>query len=275
MRFAICNELFEGWDHRRVVEFVADAGYDGLELAPFTFADHVDEVTPARRAEIRRIAEDRGLAITGLHWLLVKPAGLHLLHPEAAVRTRTVDYLRALIDFCADVGGTNLVFGSPNQRSLVEGVRPDDAWLWAREGFYACGEAAAARGVTLCLEALPEDLTNFLNTNAEVIDLVRAIAHPNVRMMIDVKSMCAEAMSIEDNIHACRGWFRHVHANDANLLGPGFGDVDFVPIFAALREQAYEGFVSVEVFDFKPGPEAIATKSLAYMKECLEGGGAA
>lgn len=275
MRFAICNELFEGWDHRRVVEFVADAGYDGLELAPFTFADHVDELTPARRAEIRRIAEDRGLAITGLHWLLVKPAGLHLLHPEAAVRTRTVDYLRALIDFCADVGGTNLVFGSPNQRSLVEGVRPDDAWLWAREGFYACGEAAAARGVTLCLEALPEDLTNFLNTNAEVIDLVRAIAHPNVRMMIDVKSMCAEAMSIEDNIHACRGWFRHVHANDANLLGPGFGDVDFVPILAALRAQAYEGFVSVEVFDFKPGPEAIATKSLAYMKQCLEGGGAA
>lgn len=275
MRFAICNELFEGWDHRRVVDFVADAGYDGLELAPYTFADHVAEVTPAQRTEIRRIAEDRGLAITGLHWLLVKPAGLHLLHPEAAVRTRTVDYLRALIDFCADVGGTNLVFGSPNQRSLVDGVRPDDAWLWAREGFFACGEAAAARGVTLCLEALPEDLTNFLNTNAEVIDLVRAIAHPNVRMMIDVKSMCAEAMPIEDNIHACRGWFRHVHANDANLLGPGFGDVDFVPIFAALKEQAYEGFVSVEVFDFKPGPEAIATKSLAYMKECLEGGGAA
>jgi len=269
MRFAICNELFEGWEHRRVVEFVAQTGYDGLELAPFTFGDHVGEVSADRRVEIRRIAEDHGLAITGLHWLLVKPEGLHLLHPQAAVRNRTVDYLRALIDFCADVGGTNLVFGSPKQRNLDAGVRPDDAWLWARESFFACGEAAAKRGVTLCLEALPEDLTNFLNTNAEVIDLVRAVAHPNVRMMVDVKSMCAEAMPIDDNIRACRGWFRHVHANDANLLGPGFGDVDFRPILGELKEQAYTGFVSVEVFDFTPGPEEIAKRSLAYMRECL------
>lgn len=129
MRFAICNELFEGWDHRRVVEVVAQTGYDGLELAPFTFGEEIRDVTPEKRREIRTVAEDHGLAITRLHWLLVKPEGLHLLHPQAAVRTRTVDHLRALIDFCADVGGTTMVFGSPNQRSLREGVRSDDAWL--------------------------------------------------------------------------------------------------------------------------------------------------
>ena len=42
MKFAICNELFEGWEFDRVCRFVKDAGYDGLEVAPFTLAplDH-------------------------------------------------------------------------------------------------------------------------------------------------------------------------------------------------------------------------------------------
>lgn len=36
MRFAICNELFQGWAHRRVVEFVAATDYEGLEIALFS-----------------------------------------------------------------------------------------------------------------------------------------------------------------------------------------------------------------------------------------------
>ena len=50
------------------------------------------------------------------------------------------------------------------------------------------------------------------------------------------------------------------------LVGPGFGDVDFKPIAAALHEVGYDGYVSVEVFDFTEGPEVIATKSLEYLK---------
>ena len=99
--------------------------------------------------------------------------------------------------------------------------------------------------------------------------MVRAINHPNIRMMLDVKSMCAEPVAVAENIRACAGWFSYVHANDANLMGPGFGDVDFRPILKALTGLAYDGFVSVEVFDFRHGPEATATKSLQYLKACL------
>ena len=271
MKFAICNELFAGWDFARTASFVAGLGYEGLEIAPYALADSVLESSPARRRELKAIAEGAGLEITGLHWLLVKPEGLHVAHAEAAVRQRTVDYLRALIDFCADLGGTILTFGSPKQRSLAPEIGPARGRQHALASFAACGEAAAARGVILCLEALPPDLTNFLNTNAEILALVKEIGHPNIRMMVDVKSMCAERIPLPENLRACRGFFRHVHANDANMKGPGFGAVDFRPILGTLRELSYDGYVSVEVFDYAPDPETIARESLRYMKECLPG----
>jgi len=269
LKFAICNELFQGWDFKQIVRFVSETGYDGLEIAPFTLADSVDEISANRRNEIKKIAIDNGIQITGLHWLLVKPEGLHICHPDAGTRQRTIDYLCHLIDFCADVGGSVMTFGSPNQRNLEPGIDPQQGWQWALESFAACGSTAAGRGVTLCLEALPQDLTNLLNTNAEVIKMVDAINHPNIRMMVDVKSMYSEQISIPENIRNCASYFRYVHANDANLKGPGFGDVDFQPILQALIEVGYNGFVSVEAFDFSPGAEETAKKSLRYMQECL------
>lgn len=269
MKFAICNELFKDWDLQVVINFVADIGYEGLEIAPFTLAETVNNIPAAKRREIKMMAGDAGIVITGLHWLLVKPEGLHIGHPERLIRERTIDYLRQLVDFCADIGGAFMVFGSPNQRNIFPELGQEKGRQYAIEAFANCGESAGSRGVTLCLEALPANLTNFLNSNAEVAALIKEINHPNVQMMLDVKSMCAESISIPENIRSCQGLFKYVHANDANLKGPGFGDTDFKPIFKTLTDMDYQGFVSVEVFDFTPDPKTIAIESLRYMSECL------
>src|SRR5262245_238427 len=98
-RFAICNETFGDWPWERVCKFVAGSGYDGIEIAPFTFAPDVRELSAARRAEIARVAQEAGLPVVGLHWLMVSPEGLHIHSRDAATRQRTVDYLRALVHF--------------------------------------------------------------------------------------------------------------------------------------------------------------------------------
>jgi sugar phosphate isomerase/epimerase len=78
--------------------------------------------------------------------------------------------------------------------------------------------------------------------------------------------MCSEAKPIPQVIRETWPNFAHFHANDQNLKGPGFGEVDYKPIAAALKEVGYQGYVSVEVFSFDEGAEAIATRSLEYLK---------
>ncbi len=267
LRYAICNELFENWAVDAVFRFAAETGYDAVELAPFTLAPSIYELSAERRQAIARSARAHGVEIAGLHWILVGPPGLHVSHPDPLVRGRTVSYLEALIRACADLGGKVLVFGSPKSRDVVAGMTYDQARKLALDTFGSCARAAEAAGVTFCLEPLAPDSTNFMTSAAEVVGLVEQIGSPGLRMILDVKSMCSEATSPPELIRTAAPYVAHFHANDANLRGPGFGSVDFVPIFRALAEVGYAGYVSVEVFDFKPDPETIARESLRYMRE--------
>ena len=88
---------------------------------------------------------------------------------------------------------------------------------------------------------------------------------PAMSIILDVKAMSSEGRPVPETIRQSGGRFAYFHANDANLKGPGFGDVDFVPIAQALREVGYDGTVSVEVFRFDEGPEEIAVRS----RNCL------
>lgn len=269
MNFAICNELFEGWDFDRVCAFAADAGYAGLELAPFTLAPTIIELSAEQRAELRRTARGHGLEIVGLHWLLAKTEGYHLTSPDPAVRAATADYLIALAEGCRDLGGHVMVFGSPLQRSLPEGVGTTAGYAAAAEVFGRAMPAIADCGVALCIEPLAPAETDFINTCAAGQRLVEMVDHPAFKLHLDVKAMSSEDTPVPDLIRRHAGAAGHFHANDSNLRGPGFGDTDFVPIFAALNEAGYDGWVSVEVFDYTPDPETVASQSLDHMRECV------
>lgn len=265
-KYAICNETFGDWPWERVCATVASTGYDGIELAPFTFGSSVEDLTRADRERIAREAREAGLEIVGLHWLLVSPPGLHINDPEPDVRRRTAEYLRALVHFCGDVGGQVMIFGSPTQRWVGEETPLAQAWDWTAAAFRSVMPDAAARGVTLCMEALPPPESNFILTAAEAAAMVRAVEHPNFHLMLDVKSMCAEERPLPEIIREFCPLVEHFHANDANRRGPGFGDTDFRPIAAALKECGYNRYVSVEVFDYSPDPETIARGSLSALR---------
>ncbi|HEY3788581.1 MAG TPA: sugar phosphate isomerase/epimerase family protein [Urbifossiella sp.] len=268
MKYAICNETFEGWDHARVCERTAELGYTGLEVAPFTLASRITDVNAARRGELRRQAERAGVPIIGLHWLLAKTQGFHLTSPDAAIRKTTGEYLADLARGAADLGGDMLILGSPLQRNLAAGISREQGDELAADTISHCLKILEETKVYLLLEPLTPTDTNFMTSAAEGVALIRKISHPFVKLHLDVKAMSSESIPVPDIIRANAEFLHHFHANDPNLRGPGFGQVDFKPIFQALKDIRYGGWVSVEVFDYTPDPDTIARESIRYMREC-------
>ena len=273
MKISLCNEVLAEFSLERQCEIAAALGYDGLEVAPFTLAEAPKRITSAEAAQIRRTIESFGLQVTGLHWLLVKPTGLSLTSPDAALRDRTLDVMRRLTALCAELGGSVLVHGSPKQRQVAPGDSPEVALQRLQDALRAIAEVAGAHGVTYCIEPLSPRETTLVNTIAAAAEMVQAIDHPNLRTMIDCSAAgSTEATPVADLIDRWlpTGLIAHIQVNDPNRRAPGQGDLRFAPILAALDRNRYGGVVSVEPFDYVPDGIGSAAFAIAYLRGVRE-----
>lgn len=269
MKFAICNETFVDWPFDKAFAFARDCGYTGIEFAPFTMASSVREITSAQRTEVRRQAEQAGLEVVGLHWLLAKTQGYHVTSPDRAIRRATSEYLGDLARCCRDLGGSLMVFGSPLQRNLPPGVSHEQGMLHAAEVFQEVLPILEEQQVTIAIEPLGPAEGNFLNASADGARLAEMVGSVWCRLHLDCKAMSSESTPIPELIQRHAALLAHFHANDPNKLGPGFGELQFEPILGALGKIDYQGWVSVEVFDYTPGVERLARESIDYMRDCL------
>jgi D-psicose/D-tagatose/L-ribulose 3-epimerase len=273
MRITLCNEVIAPMPFPAQCEYAAKLGYDGLEVAPYTLSDEPQRLGSAQIAAARAAAVDAGIAVTGLHWLLVKPAGLSITARDPAVRRRTIDAMLGLIDLCAELGGRYLVHGSPQQRRIEAGDTREAALGRATECFAAVAARAAEAGVVYCVEPLAADATPLINTLAEAAALVKAIGNPALRSMLD----CSAAGRSESEPLAAlvdrwlpEGIIAHVQVNDRNRRGPGQGEQRFAPLFAALLRNRYAGDVAVEPFDYVPDGPGAAARAVGYVRGILE-----
>ncbi len=269
MKLAICNETFRDWPFERAFAFARELGYTGIEFAPFTMNANAYEITREQRAQARRQAEQAGLEVVGLHWLLAFTEGYYLTSPEAEVRSRTSAYLSELAYLCRELGGRVMVLGSPQQRNLLPGVSEEQAMEYAAEVLRAVMPTLEECGVVLALEPLSPQEGDFLLTARAGVQLMQMVDSPHCRLHLDVKAMSSEGQPIADILRENAAHLEHVHANDANRRGPGMGQIDFLPILQALRDIDYSGWISVEVFDYEPGVEALARESIEYLQRCL------
>ncbi len=270
MKFAICNETFQDWPWERALELTLECGYTGWEIAPFTMGGRVDQLPAARRTQLASQIARAGVEVVGLHWLLAKTEGFHLTTTDESIRERTAQYLCKLAELCRDLGGSIMVLGSPLQRNFPAGEmtheQAADNATWVLERVVPTLEQ---QNVTLAIEPLGPGEGNFLNHAADAVKIIDHLKSPHVQLHLDVKAMSTEGIPIPQLIVDNANYLAHFHANDPNRQGPGMGDVDFVPIFEALLGIKYEGWVSVEVFDYTPGIETLARQSMQNMRSAL------
>lgn len=275
MKIATCTEPWGKIEIEKVIERAADIGYDGVEIAAFTLADSVEEISTDRRKQIARAAADAGIEIVGLHWLFASPTGLHLTAPDESVRRRSADYLKKLVDFCGDLGGKVMVHGSPKQRNIEPPTTYEEGWKRAKEVWASAGDTLAARGVTLCIEGLAPAETNFIQTAEEAAKMADEIGHPNIDIMLDIKAMSSMPDGVIGTIEKLGARAKHFHINQKGGEGAGVTPesgptLDIKPILDKLKESGYQGWLSLEPFKYEPDADTVATIGLQTVRLALK-----
>ena len=269
-KLSVCNELYERADFAETCRSIKGAGWDGIEIAPFTLMRDATRLPVGRRREIRDIILSEGLEFVGLHWLTVGPEGLQVTTPDDSVRRRSWEYVRGLVELCADLrqrdAGSVMVFGSPNQRRAVGGATRQQAERNYIEGVRSIVPDLEATGVTLCVEALPIGQCDVIVTLDRAAEIVDEIGSPMVQTMFDSHNAIDETEPHHQLV--ARHWpkIRHIHVNelDGSYPRPG-GGYDFKPVLQVAKDHWFPGWVSMEVFDFSPGAETIVNESFSYL----------
>lgn len=266
-RWAVCSETFAGMRFADACVAAARCGYAGIEVEPAHLSPDPVKLPASARKEIRQWMEVAGVQFTGFHNALKAPAGLHLTTSDAALRTRSWDYFRGILDLAADLGTKPMIaFGSSRQRNALDGVTPADATKRLAEGLSAIASQAQSLGVTIALEPLAPHLCNVIHTLDEAMAVVNEVKNPAVRSMFDTHNAVAEKLPHGDVIRKYKSPIRHVHLNELDGRYPGAADYPFLPILQALKDVNYRGWVSVEVFDFKPDGETVARRAMEHLK---------
>jgi D-psicose/D-tagatose/L-ribulose 3-epimerase len=251
----------------------AGLGYEGLELSPFTLADDPFSLNDQAAKQFVGIARDHGLAISSLHWLLVKPEGLSLVSDSLAIRSRTMDLLHRLIDFAAACGAEALVHGSPKQRSPEPGQLLIEAEARLSQALSELAPHAQQAGVVYCLEPLAPFETPVINTVAQAAHLIDKIGSPALRTMLDVSAAShSESEPIERVLeqYLTSGHIAHIQVNDKNRRGPGQGKTAIAPVIDALRRANYRGWIAIEPFEYLPDGPSCAAFCAGYMRSILD-----
>jgi sugar phosphate isomerase/epimerase len=252
MKFAVSNIAWAPQDRLAAYDILTRNSIVGLEIAPgLFFAEADDPFRPNAVVLERALREtvDASLQLVSMQSFLFGVEGAELFgEPEA--RERLKRGMSRAIALAGELGIGNLVFGSPQQRNVPEGMAMQDALDQAANVFVAMGDEAAAVGTRIAVEFNPAAYgTNFLTRAEEAIAFVRRVDHPAVTLNFDLGAMYMnDAFDLIDTlIPAAIGIISHVHVSEPFLAPAPAKLDDAARVLSLLQGVSYERWVSIEM----------------------------
>ncbi|ANK12253.1 hypothetical protein A9D12_04060 [Erythrobacter neustonensis] len=257
---AMSNIAWSPDERREAYAILAEAGFGGLEIAPGLFFHAADDPfapsEPVAAAALGEIA-NAGLTLVSMQSLLFGVSGAALFEGEAPRAALEAGMHRA-IRLAGRFNIPNLVFGSPLQRCVPEGMAMARALDEAAEVFRRLGDAAMAAGTRIAIEANPAAYgTNFLNTLDEALAFVTAVGHPAIVPHLDVGAMHmnGDFAELPARLPALAPHLAHVHVSEPGLAPAPADPARLVPVLKGLAGARYTRAVSIEM---KRAPDGLA-----------------
>jgi sugar phosphate isomerase/epimerase len=196
------------------------------------------------------------------------PKGLHFTTADTAVAKKTITYFNELIDFCGDLNGSYMIFGSPKQRN-TKNISIKEANKIFAENLAAVADHARQRGIKILIEPLGKRTTDVVNTLEEALELAKQVNHPAIQIMFDFSNTVDETEPFDVLLRKYYKYIHHIHVQEMSgkYLGTGTAVNDYVKAFQVLKDLRYDKWISLEVFDFSPGGKKIAEESMKTLKQ--------
>lgn len=252
MKLAMSNIAWAPEERLEAYAILGAAGFTGLEVAPGLFfhpaEDPFDPSEPVARTALAEIA-DAGLTLVSMQSLLFGVGGAALFEGEAPRAAFETGIHRA-IRLAERFGIPNLVFGSPLQRRVPEGMVMARALDEAVAVFRRLGDAAAAAGTRIAIEANPAVYgTNFLNTLDQALDFVAKADHPAIVPHLDLGAMHinGDFRSVAGRLPGLALRLSHVHVSEPDLAPAPADPGALVPVLGGLAAAGYARAVSIEM----------------------------
>ena len=222
-----------------LLEQIAQAGYDGIEVPIFSLDPSPYESLGARLTE---------LGLTALALTAPMPQA-NPISPDAGVRRAALERGRRALE-CAAAVGAELVAGPFQAAPTVfsEAAPSSEERDWAISGVRALCEAADPLGLTLALESLNHFEHYLTTTAAETAALCREVGHPRCRMLYDTFHAHMEEKDVAAAIRGCADVLAYVHLSESDRSTPGSGQVDWATTLHTLRDIGYDGWFTIEAF---------------------------
>jgi sugar phosphate isomerase/epimerase len=241
------------------VRKVAQLGYDGVELA---LLDSSQVDLPEIKSLLREYRLELPVISTGQ---VFADAKLWLTHADAAIRQKTIERLKSLVDLASEFGA---MVNIGRVRGPLDAEDPRASEERFIEAIRKCGDYGRQRGVKILLEPVNRYEINFINSVLDGVEMLKKIGHPQIFLMPDVFHMNIEDASIGGSLKAAKDAVAYIHFADSNRWAPGDGHLDFPGIITALNEISYEGFVTLEILPY-PDPDTAASRGIQYVRKLV------
>jgi protein FrlC len=247
-----------------VIARLARIGYQGIEIGAANPHAYPRHLPPERRRALRDVLRAHDLQVAAMLPAPGGGQGVNVASSIPAERADAVQYYKEVVDLCAYWGGETVIYVGGWQ---IFGTTRRDCWGRSLESLVEVARHAAAAGVTIAVEPTPAD-SNLIESADDALELQRQAGLDNVKVMFDTFHAIYRNEPAADYVYRMGADLAHVHLSDNDRLPPGAGQTDFRPLLAALRDQGYTGWLSMEIaFDRRSvDPDAAAWQALEHLR---------
>ena len=252
----LCGDLADAFRQ------AAESGCQGVEI-------HMRQAADVDLSQVKRLMKEFGLKVPTLGTGMAAADGLSFSHPDATVRTRTIDRVLGHVRFAAEIGAAVTIGSLSGNLGDCDVEERRGRRAAALESLGQLCKQARNAGVTVLLEPLNRYEGDYINRLADVVKIAEDIGADNLKLLADTFHMNIEEPDVCQSLRTAGPWIGHVHLADTNREAPGHGHLDVASVLEALDSIAYEGFLSFEVFPL-PDPQQAIRDSVQTVRAALD-----